>query len=118
MTTTRPTDMMAAVAESMKERTGRTLEEWVAVVTAGGIDPLDQTGVRRWLKSEHGVAQNSQWAVADAAARGAGWHRPSAEEYVDQQYVGAKQALRPLFDRVREIVEAFGADVTIGGRPT
>lgn len=41
MTPTRPIDMMAAVAGSMKERTGRTLEEWVAVVTAGGIDPLD-----------------------------------------------------------------------------
>lgn len=110
--------MMAAVAESMKERTGRTLEEWVGVVTAGGIDPLDQNGVRRWLKSEHGVALNSQWAIADAAARGAGWRRPSVEEYVDQQYVGAKQALRPLFDRVREIVEAFGADVTMEGRST
>ena len=118
MTPTRPTDMMAAVAESMKERTGRTLEEWVGVVTAGGIDPLDQNGVRRWLKSEHGVALNSQWAIADAAARGAGWRRPSVEEYVDQQYVGAKQALRPLFDRVREIVEAFGADVTMEGRST
>jgi len=118
VTPTRPTDMMAAVAESMKERTGRTLEEWVGVVTAGGIDPLDQNGVRRWLKSEHGVALNSQWAIADAAARGAGWRRPSVEEYVDQQYVGAKQALRPLFDRVREIVEAFGADVTMEGRST
>jgi len=88
VTPTRPTDMMAAVAESMKERTGRTLEEWVAVVTAGGIDPLDQNGVRRWLTSEHGVAQNSQRAIADAAARGAGWQRPSVEDYIDKQYAG------------------------------
>lgn len=62
-------DMLDAVTESMKERTGRTLEEWVALVAASGIDPLDQNAVRRWLKTEHGVKQNSQWAIADAAAR-------------------------------------------------
>ena len=118
MTLTRPTDIMAAVAESMKERTGRSLEQWVTVVIDAGLDPLDQNGVRRWLKSEHGVALNSTGAIADAAARGAGWQRPGVEEYVDQQYEGAKQVLRPLFDRVREIVEAFGADVVMEGRST
>ena len=109
---------MAAVAESMQERTGRTLEQWVAVVMDAGPDPLDHRGVRRWLKSEHGVALNATWAIADAAARGAGWQRPGVEEYVDQQYEGAKQVLRPLFDRVREIVEALGADVVMEGRST
>ena len=64
-------DMLDAVTESMKERTGRTLEEWVALVAASGIDPLDQNAVRRWLKTEHGVKQNSQWAIAEAAARAA-----------------------------------------------
>lgn len=118
MTLTRPTDIMAAVAESMKERTGRSLEQWVTVVIDAGLDPLDPNGVRRWLKSEHGVALNSRGAIADAAARGAGWQRPGVEDYVDQQYEGAKQVLRPLFDRVREIVEAFGADVVMEGRST
>ena len=48
------------------------------MVDAGGPDPLDQTAVRRWLKVEHGVPQNSQWAIADAAARAVGGSgRPS-----------------------------------------
>ena len=51
---------MDAVATGMQERTGHTLEEWVAVVDASGLDPLDQLAVRRWLKTEHGVPQNSQ----------------------------------------------------------
>ena len=113
-----PQDMMAAVAASMRERTGRTLQEWVAIVGASGIDPLDQKSVRRWLKTEQGVLQNSQWAIADAAARAAGWKRPSAEDYVDQQYAGPKRALRPLFDRLRQIVETFGDDVRMEGRST
>ena len=42
---------MSAVSESLAERTGRTLGEWVALVQASGIDPLDQNAVRRWLRS-------------------------------------------------------------------
>jgi predicted transport protein len=113
-----PDKMMAAVTESMRERTGRTLEEWVSIVQSSGIDPLDQNTVRRWLRSEHGVLQNSQWAIADAAARAAGWEPPAVEEYIDQQYAGAKAALRPIFDRLRAAIEALGEDVTVEGRST
>ena len=110
-----PTDMMSSVTDSMKERTGKTLEEWVAAVQATKIDPLDQKAVRNWLKSQ-GVMQNSQWAIADAAARAAGWERPSVEGYIDSQFQGEKAALRPIFDALREIVEGLGEDVTAEGR--
>lgn len=118
MKATSPDKMMAAVTASMKERTGRTLEEWAAVVRASGIDPLDQNAVRRWLGTEHGVRQNSQWAIADAAARAAGWTPPTLEQYIDQQYTGRKVGLRPIFDRLREIIESFGDDVSLEGRAT
>jgi hypothetical protein len=95
-----PDDMMSAVTGSMAARTGRSLDEWLEVVQASGIDPLDQNAVRRWLKAEHGVPQNSQWAIADAAARAAGWVRPTVEEYVDSQHQGAKAGLRPIYDAV------------------
>lgn len=110
--------MMAAVRGSMKARTGRTLEEWVAVVNAHGPDALDQKAVRRWLKAEHGVAQNSQWAIADAAARAAGWTPPTVDEYIAQQYDGPKAHLRPIFERLREVFEACGDDVHAEGRAT
>lgn len=110
--------MVTAVSASMKERTGRTVDEWVALVVAGGVDPLDQKAVRRWLKAEHGVPQNSRWAIAFAAARAAGWEPPTAEQYVDDQYAGPKAALRPIFDRVRAIFEDLGDDVSMEGRST
>jgi hypothetical protein len=110
--------MMSAVAGSMARRTGRTLEEWVGLVAGSGLDPLDQNGVRRWLREVHGVPQNSQWAIADAAARAAGWERPTVEQYVDGQYTGARAALRPVFDAVRAAAEALGDDVVVEGRST
>jgi hypothetical protein len=111
-----PDDMMSAVSGSLAERTGRTLDEWVALVQASGIDSLDQNAVRRWLRSVHGVPQNSQWAIADAAARAAGWVRPSTAEYIDSQYTGAKAALRPIYDKLAAAIEGLGDDVTVEGR--
>lgn len=113
-----PDEMMSAVTDSLAERTGRTLDEWVALVAASGVDPLDQNAVRRWLRDVHGVKQNSQWAIADAAALAAGWERPSVEDYVDGQFTGKKAALRPVFDAVRTAALALGDDVTVEGRGT
>jgi hypothetical protein len=113
-----PDDMMSAVSASLAARTGRSLDKWVALVQASGVDPLDQNAVRRWLRAEHGVAQNSQWAIADAAARAAGWERPSVDEYIDGQYRGAKAALRPIYDAVAAAIRDLGDDVTVEGRGT
>jgi hypothetical protein len=41
-----PDEMLAAVSGSLAARTGRSLDEWLAVVRASGIDPLDQAAVR------------------------------------------------------------------------
>lgn len=112
---TSPADMMSSVTDSMKERTGKTLEEWVDAVQSTGIDPLDQKAVRNWLK-EQGVLQNSQWTIADAAARAAGWERPSVEGYIDSQFQGEKAPLRPIFDALREVIEGLGEDVSVEGR--
>ena len=108
--------MLGAVSASLAARTGRSLEEWVALVQASGVDPLDQNAVRRWLRSAHGVPQNSQWAIADAAARAAGWERPSVAQYVDAQYRGAKAALRPIYDTLAAAITELGGDVTVEGR--
>jgi predicted transport protein len=113
-----PDEMMAAVVGSMKERTGRDLDEWVALVGSSGVDPLDQKAVRRWLKDTHGVPQNTQWAIAFEVARRAGWVQPDVEGYVDQQYAGTKAPLRPIFDRVRAMLQSLGDDVTLEGRGT
>ena len=113
-----PDEMMSAVTDTMAERTGRTLEQWVGLVGTSGVDLLDQNAVRRWLRDVHGVRQNTQWAIADAVARGAGWERPTADQYADAQYTGQKAALRPVFDAVRAAALDLGDDVGMEGRGT
>ena len=113
-----PDEMLSAVTDSLAERTGRSLEEWLALIDTSGVDPLDQNAVRRWLRDAHGVRQNTQWALADAAARAAGWVRPTVEEYIDGQFTGKKAALRPIFEAVRAAAMSLGDDVTVEGRGT
>ncbi|MBB5954468.1 putative transport protein [Saccharothrix tamanrassetensis] len=113
-----PADMTAAVTASMLERTGRTLDEWVALVADSGLDPTDRKTVRAWLRDTHGVRQNSQWAIADAAARAAGWVEPTLAEYVDSQYTGRKAPLRPVYDRIAVLALSLGEDVRAEGRAT
>ncbi len=110
--------MSAALAASMRERTGRSLEEWVDLVRREGPDPLDQLAVRRWLKAVHGLPQNSQWAVGFAAAEAAGWVRPSADGYTDRLYAGRSPQLRALHDSVVRVALALGDDVEAQGRST
>ena len=113
-----PDDMLTAVSDSLAARTGKSLEQWLALVRSCGVDPLDQAAVRNWLRCEHGVPQNSQWAIADAAAREAGWVRPTVSEYVDRQYAGPKAALRPIYDALATVIGQLGSGVTVEGRST
>jgi hypothetical protein len=113
-----PADMMASLTDSMRERTGRSVEEWVALVHELGPDPLDQRAVRAWLRDAHGVPQNSQWAIADAAATAAGWERPDVDGYTDAIYSGRKAHLRPIHDAIMTLAEGLGEDAHREARGT
>ena len=113
--------MMAAVTGSLEQRTGRGLDAWVRLVAESGVDPLDpldQRAVRAWLKDAHAVPQNSQWAIADAAAQSAGWQRPDVDAYTDALYAGSKAHLRPIHDAIMTLAEGLGDDARSEGRGT
>ena len=107
---------MDAMVDNMRERTGRSLEAWVELVQQEGPDPLDQKATRAWLRDVHGVLQNSQWAIAMAAAEAAGWSLPTADAYTDALYAGPKAHLRPIHDAALATLLDLGEDVEIEGR--
>jgi hypothetical protein len=51
---------------ALPEKTGRTLDEWIAVVKKD--EPKDSSARRSWLKSKHNLGSNSAWWIADRAA--------------------------------------------------
>lgn len=113
-----PEEMTQAVQQSMKQRTGRDMDEWAALIDATeGLDPLDQLAVRRFLSQQHGVPQNSQWAIAMDVAGRHGWVMPTADEFADQMYA-KKPDLRPVHDAVVALAASMGADARVEGRAT
>jgi len=99
----------------LKTKTGRSLDEWIAVVQNDG--PKDSQARRTWLKSKHNLGTNSAWWIADRAS-GTGGEQDSPEkylvaavEYVEAQYSGKKSALRPMFDELLHLTKSIGSDV-------
>jgi len=100
---------------SLKDKTGRSLEEWLALVAKKG--PGDEAGRRDWFKREHGLGTNSAWWLAERSfGKGIEDGDPdlylrAAEGYVLTMFVGKKAALRPLYDALLKLALALGKDV-------
>ena len=70
--TARQQKWFASVRASLETRTGKTLDDWVAIAKAC---PHDTPRARRdWLKAEHGLLQNSAaFVLAEAFPQAGGW---------------------------------------------
>src|SRR5215471_12144359 len=100
---------------TLKEKTGRSLEEWLKMVNKSG--PPTEKERREWLKKEHGLGTNSAWWIAERAeGKGAETDDPdaylrAAEQYVEEMYAGGKAALRPIYDALLQLGLSLGRDV-------
>jgi hypothetical protein len=101
--------------EELKDKTGRSLDEWIALVKKAG--PKSEAERREWLKSQHKLGTNSAWWIAERA-EGKGGDEDSAEKYlaaaakyVEEQYAGKKEALRPIYESILQLAGELGSDV-------
>ncbi len=101
------------VAE-LKQKTGRSLEEWIALVKKEG--PADEAGRRDWLKKKHALGTNSAvWIAAHSVGKGGEEDSPeaylrAAEKYVEEMYAGGKASLRPIYDALLKLGLSIGPD--------
>lgn len=101
------------VAE-LKEKTGRSLDEWLRFVTKSG--PKDEKERRNWLKQEHGLGTNTAWWIAErSVGKGTETADPdeylkAAEGYVEQMFSGVKSELRPIYEALLKLGLKVGKD--------
>ncbi len=108
-------EMVQKWVATLKEKTGRSLDEWLALIKKSG--PKTEKERREWLKSTHGLGTNSAWWLAERA-EGKGGETDSPEEYlaaaekfVDNMFSGKKAALRPLYEELLRLGLAVAKDV-------
>jgi len=102
------------VAE-LKGKTGRSLEEWIAFAKKEG--PKEDKARREWLKTKHKLGTNSAWWISERVD-GKGGEEDSPEAYlktavvyVEEQYAGAKEKLRPIYDELLKLGKSIGEGV-------
>ena len=100
---------------SLKEKTGRSLDEWVALVKESG--PASQKQQLEWLKKEYKLGTNTaSWILEHCTGKAGKMEEPEvylrqAEEYVEKMFSGPKAMLRPLYDKLLTLGLSMGKDV-------
>ena len=103
--------MEAAALKNLKERTGKTLEEWTAILKKSG--PATQKERAAWLKEKHGITTNyAMWIAMNADGQGmADSYDP--DKLVEDMFAGPKAGLRPIYDALLKLGFKLGKDVTV-----
>jgi hypothetical protein len=102
---------------TLKEKSGRSLEEWLELVKNEG-PPLEKER-RDWLKNEYKLGTNTAWWLAERAeGKGSEDSDPdaylkAAAGYVEEMYKGGKAGLRPIHDRILKMAVKLGKDVKV-----
>jgi hypothetical protein len=100
---------------SLREKTGRTLDQWLALIKKEG--PPTEKERRDWLKQKYQLGTNSAWWLAERAdGKGEEDSDPesylrAAEKYVEEMFAGAKAGLRPIYDALLELGLKLAPDV-------
>lgn len=104
-----------SVVANMKSKTGRSLDEWVALTNRQG--PKTESERHAWLKKTHGLGMNYAGYIA-AASLGKGGdatdpdqYLRAAEKYVEDMYAGPKAGLKPLYDKLLDVAFDLAKDV-------
>src|ERR1700730_7319109 len=98
---------------ALKQKTGRTLEEWIKFVEEEG--PPTEKERRAWLKAEQGSGMNYAWWIAERSVGRGDDGNPEtylrqAEEFVEKMYSGPKETLRPIFNELLALGRSLGND--------
>ena len=107
--------MVQTAIAQLPEKTGRSLEEWVAFIRKSG--PAGEAARRAWLKKEHKLGTNYAWWLAERAEGKGGEdgdpdkYLEAAEGYVQDLFAGSKEALRPVYHALLTLGLSLGKDV-------
>jgi len=106
-----PEEMAQAMINNLKEKTGKSLEEWLPITKATGLEKHGQ--IVKFLKGDHGLTHGFANLIAHKTLQAEKSGTGDEVDLVAAQYSGAKAGLRPIYDALIEAVGHFGDDVDL-----
>ena len=105
---TDPLAPFGTMPATLHEKTGRTLEEWQALVRGLGLTKHGE--ILAALKRDHGLTHGYANMLALLAT---GYGTSGEDELLAGLFAGPRAALRPIYDRVEATITGFGDDVEV-----
>jgi hypothetical protein len=106
-----PEEMKAAMIAGLKDRTGKSLEQWLVILRASQLTKHKElVGL---LKEKHGLTHGFANMIALQALQTDSHTAGDSEALVEAQYAGTKSALRPIYETLLAAVCKFGNDVKV-----
>jgi len=111
-----PEEMTAAMIVNFKEKTGKTMPQWLKIARGAKLEKHGQ--IVKFLKSEHGMTHGFANLVAHKSLGSDAGSAAKTDDLVAAQYSGPKANLRPIYDSLAAAVKKFGKDVEIAPKKT
>jgi len=103
-----PEEMLESMVQNLKEKTGKTLEQWLKVAKATKLEKHGQ--IVAHLKETHGVGHGYANLIAQKSLEPSGG-AAGGDDLIEAQYAGAKAALKPVYESLSAAIKKFGGDV-------
>ncbi len=105
----RPEESLDKMVASLKEKTGKSLDEWRAVIAEKGLAKHGE--IMTFLKGECGISHGFANQIALRSRPGDVVEAP-AEDPIAAMFV-KKEASKPIYDAVMAALSGFGTDVDL-----
>lgn len=103
--------MEAASIANLPQKTGKTLEQWIAIIEKSG--PQTEKERREWLIKEHGFTTNYARFVAERANGYALAEQYDPDALVDALFAGLKSIFKPAYNAILDFGFKLGDDVKV-----
>ena len=102
-----PEDMANTMIANMKEKTGKTLAQWVTIAKKSGAAKHGE--MVKMLKTDHGMTHGFANLVAHKTLKSDAGSVGETTDLVAAQYAGLKADLKPIYDALIKAAKSCGA---------
>lgn len=107
--------MIAKWVSELKEKTGRSVDEWMKYIRQNGPDDLPAR--RAWLKEKHNLGTYTAAWLAERVDGQPTWDETPeqylaiAPTYVDDMFGGSKAPMRPVGDALMRLAQEISSEI-------
>lgn len=107
---------MQTMIQNLKEKTGKSLEEWVKIAKAAKLEKHGE--IVKFLKTAYALGHGYANLVAHTLKGQSEEGKAAADDPVAAQYAGEKAGLKPIYDALISAIGKFGSDIEISPKKT